>query len=108
MIDDYLNQRMESIHELCQQHGVAKLYAFGSIVDGRFEAGKSDIDLLVEFISEDQKQTAKALFLLWIGLQNLLACKVDLITSDGVKGKYFKKYMKLYKELIYEERGGVG
>ncbi len=32
---------------LCQQFKVEKLYAFGSVIDGRFNEEESDIDLQV-------------------------------------------------------------
>lgn len=101
MIDPFLLQFQEKIDALCLEHEVKKLYAFGSIVDGRFQKGKSDVDLLIEFKHEDKERKSKSLFLMWIYLQDLFGHKVDLVTSDKLKGKYFKKYLDLYKEELF-------
>jgi len=103
MIDPFLIQFQKEIDALCIEHEVSKLYAFGSIVDGRFQKGKSDIDLLIEFDHENKKRKAKALFMMWMQLQNLLGHKVDLVTSDKLKGEYFKKYLDLYKEELFSK-----
>jgi len=106
VIDEFLVQNLSKISKACEKNGVAKLYAFGSIVDGRFVHGKSDIDLLVEFPEnqQDKKANSKNLLLLWMELQGILETKVDLVTTDTIKGEHFKKYLELYKELIYEKK----
>lgn len=105
MIHQYLTRHLDEISQLCLRYRVSRLYAFGSLVDGRFEAGKSDVDLLVEFDKSElsKKEIARSLLELWIELQELLQCKVDLITTDKIKGDFFKKYLNLYKELIYSK-----
>ncbi len=103
MIDKFILQHLNEIKALCKEHNVRILYAFGSIVDGRFQEGKSDIDLLIEFDHDDKEKKAKSLFLIWVQLQELLKHKVDLVSSDKLKGKYFKKYLDLYKEEIYSK-----
>jgi len=105
MIDQYLLNHIDAIKKLCEHNKVDKLFAFGSVVDGRFEKGKSDIDLLVIFDNEalTKRERAKALLSMWIQLQSLLNCKVDIITDTNIKGAYFKKYLELYKEMIYDK-----
>ncbi|MEZ5045152.1 MAG: nucleotidyltransferase domain-containing protein [Saprospiraceae bacterium] len=105
MIDNYLNSKLEEIHEACKIYNVVNLYAFGSIVDGRFKKGESDIDLMVEFDSKkfSKKENSKHLLKLWIELQRILDAKVDLITNENIKGEYFKKYLELYKKNIYRK-----
>ncbi|GAA0890617.1 hypothetical protein GCM10009122_02950 [Fulvivirga kasyanovii] len=106
-MDPFLLKHIDEIQLECQKNGVSKLYAFGSVVDGRFKPGKSDIDLLVEFDSNEvsQRDQAKCMLRLWINLQNLLNSKVDLVSKGTVNGKFFKKYLELYKELIFEKEG---
>lgn len=105
MIDDYLESKLNEIKEACNANNVAVLYAFGSIVDGRFEKGKSDIDMLVEFDTQkySKKENSRNLLQLWIELQAILDTKVDLITNENIEGDYFKKYLELYKEKIFEQ-----
>ncbi len=102
MINIYLENKLPIITTICQKYKVKKLYAFGSIVDGRFVEGKSDIDLLVELRPRSAEEKARTLLKLWIDFQNALNCEVDLITPNCVRGKYFKKYLEFYKELIFD------
>lgn len=39
---------------------------------------------------------------MWMALQKLLNCKVDLVSKRTVNGEFFKKYLALYKELIFD------
>ena len=43
-----LEQHTAAIKQLCEQHKVRKLYAFGSVLTDKFNSN-SDIDLLVDF-----------------------------------------------------------
>lgn len=104
MIHEHLTNRLPEISELCLLHKVSKLYAFGSVVDGRFKIGKSDIDLLIEFDETNltKIEISKSLLLLWIEFQKLLQSNVDLISTSKLKGKYFKKYLDMYKIKIFD------
>ena len=104
MIHSHLTDCLSRITELCQEQKVLRLYAFGSVVDGRFKQGKSDVDLLIEFKTEEltKAEISKSLFVLWIEFQEMLQCKVDIISNAKLKGKYFKKYLELYKVKIFD------
>lgn len=103
MIDPFLKSFMKTIEKFCIKHDVLRLYAFGSIVDGRFKKGNSDIDMMVVFdCRKSKKENSRNLLKLWIELQLILDSKVDLISSENIKGQYFKKYLELYKVKIYE------
>lgn len=43
----FLEQHRPALEALCRQYGVARLYAFGSVVKGGF-GPDSDVDLLVQ------------------------------------------------------------
>lgn len=105
MIDKYLLDRMEDVVYICKKNNVKKLFAFGSIVDGRFISGKSDIDFMLEFDHKknSKKARAKHLLIVWLEFQNLFNCKVDIVTIENIEGKYFKKYLDLYKVEIYSD-----
>lgn len=103
MIEPFLKSMMKPIEESCIKHAVVRLYAFGSIVDGRFKKGQSDIDMMVQFDSrKSKKENSRNLLKLWIELQLILDSKVDLISSENIKGEYFKRYLELYKVKIFE------
>ena len=103
MLHDYFLNRIAQITSICQKYKVKKLYAFGSIVDGRFVEGESDNDLLIELHPYGKKEENKTLINIWFDFQEILNCEVDLITKKSIKGKYFKKYLELYKELVFED-----
>ncbi len=109
MIDSYLADRLGTIRYVCLEYNVSKLYAFGSIVDGRFKVGISDIDFLIEFDEKvlSKREISKNLFIIWIKFQEVLNSEVDLIFNKKVKGKYFKKYLELYKVLVYDNQLNV-
>jgi predicted nucleotidyltransferase len=44
-----IENNREAIARLCRLHGVRSLEAFGSILRHDFDAGRSDVDVLVEF-----------------------------------------------------------
>lgn len=46
------NQKIKQIKELCKQHKVKTLFAFGSVTRDDFKAD-SDIDLVVDFDEKD-------------------------------------------------------
>lgn len=104
----WLGERLPQVTEICRKYKVRRLYAFGSVVDGRFRPGESDIDMLVELRRRPEEEKNKTLVALWFDLQGLLECEVDLLTSKGVRGKYFKKYLELYKILIFDDEQEVG
>ena len=104
MLDNFLIKNLNSINKACDKYNVERLYVFGSIVDGRFIEGKSDIDMLVEFsdIHTSSDQKPDMLLKLWIRLQSILESKVDLIVNENIDDEHFIKYLNLYKQLVYE------
>jgi uncharacterized protein len=66
----------------CERHGVARLELFGSLATGEARTG-SDIDLLVEFRPE--VRLGWDFFDLQQELEDLLGCKVDLLTRRSVE-----------------------
>ncbi|MCB0624034.1 MAG: nucleotidyltransferase domain-containing protein [Saprospiraceae bacterium] len=99
----YLMQRMDQLNELCRKHGVARLYAFGSIVSGAFDVKTSDIDLQVELLPLTDPVT-KGLTLLefWDELEELFEKKVDLLTDQPIKNPFFRKILEETKILVYD------
>lgn len=68
----------------CEQHGVARLRVFGSVVAGRFDPETSDIDFLVDFLPDVHDLLGS-----YLALKTDLGRKVDLVMSDAVKNRYF-------------------
>jgi len=104
-----IEHNRKRIAELCSQHHIKLLYAFGSIVNGDFTE-KSDIDLLYEFDYtgfnfNDIKNAPYDPFTVFFDfkdtLEGLFCRKVDLIPYQDFKNTYFKKQVEETKQLIY-------
>ena len=90
----------QQINELCVNHKVKSLYAFGSILTADFN-NKSDIDLIVDFKEMDVADYADNYFDLKFSLQNIFNRSVDLLEEQAIKNPYFKQALNHKKELVY-------
>lgn len=76
------------IAELCRRHQVRQLDVFGSAVRPDFDAGRSDVDFLVEFSRNEPQGAADRYFGLREGLQGVLGRPVDLVGRSAVRNPY--------------------
>jgi predicted nucleotidyltransferase len=76
-----LKEKREEILRIAARHGARNVRVFGSLARGEADA-QSDIDLLVEFEPDRSLLDHAAL---WLELQELLGCKVDVVSEGGVK-----------------------
>ena len=90
----------QQINELCVNHKVKSLYAFGSVLTADFNS-KSDIDLIVDFKEMDVADYADNYFDLKFSLQNIFNRSVDLLEEQAIKNPYFKQALNQQKELVY-------
>ncbi len=75
-----LQSKRGAILTLAAQHGASKVRLFGSVVRG--ETGPlSDVDMLVEM---EEGRSLLDLVAFWQDLEELLGCRVDVITDGGV------------------------
>jgi predicted nucleotidyltransferase len=81
----------QTLAAFCRDHGVRKLRLFGSAVRDDFDPGKSDIDLLVEYLPG--KHAGLAHFALAEELSMIFGRKVDLNTP-AMLGRYLQKAEK--------------
>ena len=99
----YMNEvdkNISLIHHLCDNHGVDKLYLFGSILGSSFNE-KSDIDFLVRFKNIELLKYADNYFDLKFSLENLLNRPVDLLEEQSLKNPFFLDAINESKKLIY-------
>lgn len=89
---------------LCERHGVARLYAFGSSVTDRFDEATSDVDLLVELPIADPLQRGETLLTLWEELETLFGRRVDLLTPESIRNPYLKKSIEQTRILLYDRQ----
>jgi len=101
-MDKLIRKNIHQISELCERYGVRKLYAFGSVVSGKFSEENSDIDLLVELLPMSPMDRGEALLELWDQLEKLFNRKVDLVSEQSVRNPYFFSSLEATKQLIYD------
>ncbi|MBS2096793.1 nucleotidyltransferase family protein [Carboxylicivirga linearis] len=97
----YLDKYINEIHNLCREHKVKTLYAFGSVLTDKF-GPNSDIDLVIEINSNDPIDYAENYFDFKFKLQELINKPIDLIEEKGIKNSHLKSNIESSKFKIYE------
>ncbi|MGZ3743471.1 MAG: nucleotidyltransferase family protein [Pseudobdellovibrionaceae bacterium] len=88
----------EDLIKLCRDMNVKSLAIFGSITQGEFKPGKSDIDFLVEF----ESVTVDGFFDFLDGLKKLFHYNdIDLVTSASLKNQVIRQEILSSKEDLY-------
>jgi hypothetical protein len=91
----------KEINELCVNHKVKNLYAFGSVLNENFTS-TSDIDLIVDFKDVDVEDYVDNYFDFKFSLQEIFNRSIDLLEEQSIKNPYFKQVVNQTKELVYE------
>jgi len=80
-LNELIKEKRKEILSLAAQHGAQNVRIFGSVA--RNEAGpESDVDFLIDLGPNRTPWFPGGLI---IGLENLLGCKVDVVTERGLK-----------------------
>ncbi len=95
-----VERNINSIHSLCVNHGVEKLYLFGSILNDKFNE-QSDIDFVVRFKNIELLKYADNYFDLKFSLEDLLKRPVDLLEEPSIRNPFFIETLNESKKLIY-------
>jgi hypothetical protein len=89
-LEEIVKAKREEILAAARKHGARKVRVFGSVVRG--ESGPdSDIDFLVDL------EKGRSLFdhaALYLELEKLLGCKVDVVTEKGLKPRARERILK--------------
>ena len=97
-----LKEKMPEIQRLCNEHGVAAFYLFGSMAKGS-NSDTSDYDFLVRFSTEvPLLEYADNYFSLLQKLEHLLDRKVDLVSEKSVKNPVLVKEIMETRIPLYE------
>jgi predicted nucleotidyltransferase len=97
---DLITSNLQSIANLCQTHGVAKLEVFGSAATDRFNPERSDIDLIVTF-ADESPGLARRFVDFAESLESLLGRRVDLLIDKPFKNPYFRSSVNRSRVTIY-------
>lgn len=106
-----LKKNIAAIKELCENHHIKNLYAFGSVTDHTF-SNESDIDLLYEFDYGNFNINTDAISLIPFDpflefnllkekLEALFDRKVDLIPLQKFRNPIFQEKVEQTKTLVY-------
>ena len=97
-----VTDRLETIIEVAQKHGVARLFLFGSGVSNEFDRQRSDLDFLVEFKPKTPADHANSYFGLLEDLEKVLGLPIDLIELGPISNPYFLAEIKKTRRSLYE------
>jgi predicted nucleotidyltransferase len=97
LIEDHL----AGIVHLCKAYGVRRLEVFGSAVRDDFDPDRSDVDLLVEFEPDGERNRFRDYFALRDALAALLGRPVDLVMAKAVSNPYIQAAIDAERELVY-------
>jgi len=89
-IDEVLKQKREEILGIAAKYGARNVRVFGSVARGEADE-KSDIDFLVE-LEPGRSLLDHAGFL--VELQDLLGCRVDVVTEKGLRERMRERVLK--------------
>lgn len=81
--NELLRVKREDILRICAKYGARNVRVFGSVARGEADEG-SDLDFLVEL---EPGRTLFDLGGLQYELEELLGCKVDVVTERGLKSR---------------------
>jgi predicted nucleotidyltransferase len=87
--------------EICRRHGVRRLEIFGSATRGDFDPSNSDLDFLVDFLSDDWHGAADRWFGLIEDLESLFDRKVDLVDVGAAKNPDFLQHIRADRVELY-------
>ncbi len=96
VISDHIGQ----IKNLCDQHNVRSLFAFGTVTNDRFKAD-SDIDLIVDIDAPDPLKYTDHYFELKFELEQILQREVDLLEQKAIRNPFLKQEIDRTKVLVY-------
>ena len=105
VIKEEILKRETDFSNLCKNHKVRYLYAFGSSTTDKFNEISSDIDLLVEVDVSDPIERGEQLLSLWDTFELFFQRKVDLLTESSIRNPYLRKNIDSTKVLIYDGKG---
>jgi len=98
-----IEKHFTDIRKLCDSNGVRALYVFGSVVSGKFDSAKSDLDFYVEMKNQSNALIqGEHILSLWDGLEKAFNKPVDLLTSDSIHNPILRAKIELKKVLVYE------
>jgi predicted nucleotidyltransferase len=95
-----LAEYSDSIRQLCSRYKVKHIYAFGSLLSGKFNED-SDVDFIVDFEPIDIAQYADNYYDFKFSLEDIFHEPIDLLEEKAIKNPYFRQVVEKQRQLIY-------
>lgn len=89
-LDELLRTKRDDILRIAAKYGASNVRVFGSVARGEADS-ESDIDLLVNM---EPGRSLLDLCGLLIDLEDLLGCKVDVVTEKGLRDRIRERVLK--------------
>ena len=96
-----IDKHRTDLHELCRKYHVKSQELFGSAVDGTWDADRSDLDFLVDFLPEASERSFWGIFDLREELEDLFGRKVDLVMPSAVRNPYLQRAIDKQRKVLY-------
>lgn len=96
----FIETYKDQIQKICKSYKVKTLYSFGSVNTNRFSA-ESDVDLMVEFDTNDPIEYTDNYFDLKFELERVLNRSIDLLENKAIKNPLLREHIDKSKVLIY-------
>ena len=96
-----VENKIETLKELCAKYGVKRLELFGSATGEDFDLESSDLDFLVQFEPCSPSDHYEHYFGLLESLKNLYDRKIDLVEEDAMRNPYFIRRVNQSRSPIY-------
>jgi len=94
-LTELLREKRTEILNLCARYGAKNVHIFGSVARGEADQG-SDLDLLVEL---EPGRTLFDLGGLQYDMEQLLGCRVDVVTPNSLKRRIRDRVLQEAKPL---------
>lgn len=101
MMTTLIADHATEIAALCRRFGVRRLDVFGSAVRDDFDPAHSDVDFLVDFEPDEERNRFRDYFDLREALAGLLGRPVDLVMARAVRNRYLKAAIESERRLVY-------
>jgi len=97
-----IESNRQEVAKLCQRYGVRRLELFGSAATEAFDASRSDLDFLVDFLPEqDLGPWLRHYFDFRAELAQLFERPVDLVLTAAAKNPHFLRELERTRTLLY-------
>jgi predicted nucleotidyltransferase len=96
-----VSDKLGVLTDLCRKHGVRRLELFGSATTHSFDAARSDLDFLVEFVPQPRRGLDDVYFRLMRDLEELFGRSVHLVEEGCIQNPIVKASVDRSKVPLY-------